>query len=93
MNPTKTKIVLCKSQLKVNPVFTYGEQVINNDYDFNYLGILFDYKGQFYKARTKLIEQARKAMFAVTKKSCKLGLPVDIQFKLFDVSSYFALWV
>ena len=86
VNPTKTKIVVfSKSKLKVNPVFTYGEQVLNIEYDFNYLGILFDYKGQFYKARTKLIEQARKAMFAVTKKSRKLGLPVDIQFKLFDV--------
>ena len=86
VNPTKTKnVVFSKSKLKVNPVFTYGEQVLNIEYDFNYLGILFDYRGQFYKARTKLIEQARKAMFAVTKKSRKLGLPVDIQFKLFDV--------
>ena len=34
-------------------------------------------------------------MFAVTKKSRKLGLPVDIQFKIFDVMvvSYFALWI
>ena len=51
MNPTKTKIVVfSKSKLKVNPVFTYGEQVLNIEYDFNYLGILFNYKGQFYKA-------------------------------------------
>lgn len=43
-------------------------KVLNIEYDFNILGILFDYKGQFYKARTKLMEQARKASFAVTKK-------------------------
>ena len=78
-------VVFSKLKLKVNPVFTYGEQVLNIEYHFNYLGILFYYKGQFYKARTKLIEQTRKAMFEVTKKSRKLGLPVDIKFKLFGV--------
>ena len=31
---------------------------------------------QILHIRTKLIEQAMKAMFAVTKKSRKLGLPV-----------------
>ena len=86
VNPTKTKLVVfSKSKLKVNPVFTYNNQVINVEKDFNYLGILFDYKGEFYKARTKLLEQARKALFSVRKKSRKLDLPVDIQFKLFDV--------
>ena len=47
--------------------------------------IIFYYKWQFYKARTNFLEQARKALFSVRKNSRKLDLPVDIQFKLFDV--------
>ena len=66
-----------KSKSEVKAVSTYGEQVITVDYDFNYLGTPFDYKGQFYKTRKKLMEQQiRPLVCTVTKKSRNLGLPV-----------------
>ena len=71
VDPTKTKSAVCNSKVNAIPDFTYGKQVINNEYDFNYLEKRFDYEGQFYKARIKCMVQARKALFAVIKKSCK----------------------
>ena len=48
------------------------------------IGMTFDQKGIFFKARSRLTEQARRASFAVIRKSKKLNLPVDLQLKLFD---------
>ncbi|MEW8548698.1 MAG: reverse transcriptase family protein, partial [Candidatus Thiodiazotropha sp.] len=85
VNPTKTKVVIfSKSKLKDTPIFTYYGQVLNVESDFCYLGIHFDQKGSFFKAKSHLIEQAKKASFSVLKKARKLGLPADIQLKLFD---------
>ena len=59
-------------------------KALDTDTDFRYLGMTFDQKGNFFKARSWLIEQARRASFAVMRKSRKLNLPVDLQLKLFD---------
>ena len=32
--------------------FTFGDQVLEVEDEFIYLGVSFDYKGQFFKART-----------------------------------------
>ena len=65
-------------------MFTYGGKHLEVDDEFVYLGINFDYKGQFFKARNRLLEQAKKASFSVIRKIRKLGLPIDVQLKLFD---------
>ena len=62
----------------------YHGKALDVDTDFSYLGMTFDQKGKFFKARSRLIEQARRASFAVIRKSRKLNLPVDLQLKLFD---------
>ena len=65
-------------------MFRYDGKALDVETDFSYLGLTFDQKGKFFKARAKLIEQAKRAPFAVIRKSRKLNLPVDIQLKLFD---------
>ena len=62
----------------------YHGKALDVDTDFSYLGTTFDQKGKFFKARSRLIEQARRASFVVIRKSRKLNLPVDLQLKLFD---------
>ena len=52
--------------------------------DFSYLGILFNLNGSFCKAKSRLVEQARRAMFSVIQKSRKLNLPISLQLHLFD---------
>ena len=49
----------------------YNGKALDVETDFTYLGMTFDFKGKFFKARSKLIEQARRASFTVIKKSRK----------------------
>lgn len=52
--------------------------------DFDYLGVRYNFNGKFAKNKKRLIDQARKAMFFLMKKSRKLSLPIDIQLHLFE---------
>lgn len=44
--------------------------------EFSYLGVVFNYNGKFTKAKSRLVEQARKGMFAV--------INISLQLHLFD---------
>ncbi len=48
------------------------------------MGLIFNYNGNFYKARKKLVDQAQKAMYALYKKIQNIPIPIDLQLKLFD---------
>ncbi len=76
VNASKTKVV----------VFSKGKvrQIIATQYDYTYLGTTFNYNGNFHKAITKQISQAKRALFSLIGKSRQLQLPVDIQSHLFD---------
>ena len=63
--------------------FTYNNERLKIVDDFQYLGIIFSTKGTFYKNITKLVQQARKAMFYVLRKARKLCLPIDVLLQLF----------
>ena len=52
--------------------------------EYKYLGITFCSNGSFYKARTKLVEQGNRAMFALLNKCRSLHLPLDMQIDLLD---------
>ena len=88
VNASKTKIVIfrkrsCKDI--VNPVFTFNSEVINIEDDFTYLiGIVFMSNGSFCKNKSKLVNQGRKALYSILKKSRKLNLPIDLQIYLVD---------
>jgi hypothetical protein len=85
VNPAKTKVVIfSKTKVKDPPSFVYDGNKLDVDDDFLYLGVTFNHKGTFSKTRAKLVQQARRAMFSLLKKARKLGLPADLQLKLFD---------
>jgi hypothetical protein len=65
-------------------VFILNNEILNVVDDFTYLGIIFMHNGSFSKNRIKLLDQGRKAMYSMLKKCRSLGLPIDLQLKMFD---------
>jgi len=85
VNAGKTKVLIfSKGKIRNIPTFTYGENNVEVVFEYNYLGIIFNYNGSFVKARKKLADQATKAMFAIITNARKQNLPIDIQLQLFD---------
>ena len=86
MSSKKKNAIFRKRRCKdiVNPVFAFNGEVINNEDDFTYLGIVFMSNGSFCKNKSKLVHQGRKALYSILKKSRKLNLPIDLQIDLFD---------
>jgi hypothetical protein len=60
------------------------DKIIDIQDSYSYLGIVFNYNGNFCTARKKLLEQAHKSMYALYKKIKNISIPVDLQLKLFD---------
>ncbi|XP_053395338.1 uncharacterized protein LOC128555792 isoform X1 [Mercenaria mercenaria] len=65
-------------------IFFYNDKRLEIVEDFSYLGILFNYNGIISKAKAKLVEQARRAMFSIIQKSRKLNLTISMQLHLSD---------
>jgi hypothetical protein len=51
--------------MKNPPVFTLSNEVIEIVDSYLYLVLIMNYNGSFVKARSKLIDQARRALFVV----------------------------
>ena len=85
VNEDKTKVIVFSKRkvLNSNPYF-YNDKQLEIVNEYPYLGILFNYNGNFSKSKSKLVEQARKAMFSVIQKSRKVGLSISTQIHLFD---------
>ena len=64
-------------------MFTYNGQALEIEEYFVFWGTLFSYNGRFLKNNQRMVEQARKAMFSVLRKSRKLQLAIDLQLQLF----------
>ena len=77
-------MIFSRGKVRKYPVFKYGNGIINVVHDFVYLGVKFNYNGNFKKAISKQVIQARKASFAMTLKVQRLRLSLDIQCELFD---------
>jgi len=85
VNANKTKIVIfARGKVRKYPIFLFGDDVIEVNDTYPYLGILFNYNGRFQKGEKKLYEQAQRAMFNVLSKCRKMFLPIDICVELFD---------
>jgi len=87
VNTTKTKIVVfwkSKRGLRGIPTFTFENRELELVDHFSYLGVKFSFNGRFNMTKKHLIDQARKAMFSVIRKSRKLCLPIDMQLSLFN---------
>ena len=85
VNTSKTKVVIFSKRKCRNAqnFRLYGANIEVVD-SYSYLGIIFNYNGSFKTARTKLVDQARKAMYALYRKISYINLPIDLQLKLFD---------
>ena len=73
-----------RGKIRKIPNFYYGEEQVEVVDDYVYLGVKFNYNGNFTKAIEKQIDQARKAMFSMITKARRLQLPVDTQIEIFD---------
>ena len=85
VNTSKTKIVIfSRGKVRNKPNFYFGNDIIDICDDYTYLGVTFNYNGNFKKAINKQVCQARQAMFALLAKAKKLHLPIDVICDLFD---------
>jgi hypothetical protein len=85
VNTSKTKIVIfSRGWIKRLPSFTFGEDSIEVQHDYNYLGATFNYNGSFQKHVSKQASLAKRALFSLLSKIRKLCLPIDIARHLFD---------
>ena len=51
---------------------------------YTYLGILFNYNGNFCQGRKKMVDQVQNAMYVLYTKKYNFAIPVDLQLKLVD---------
>ena len=71
VNTEKTKVmVISKRKTKVNTltVFRYNNQVIEKVDQFQYLGVIFNSRDNFFQAKKHLHAQASKAMHSLLQK-------------------------
>ena len=73
-----------KKKNKTNVVFKIYGQAIDLQDSYSYLGVIFNYNGNFCAARKKLLDQANKTLYALYRKIRNLAIPIDLQLKLFD---------
>jgi hypothetical protein len=53
-------------------------------YSYSYLGVTFNYNGNFNTARKKVLDQAQKSLYGLFRKIQNICIPIDLQLKLFD---------
>ena len=86
VNVKKTKIVVfSKRKAKVDREFKIFDTVLDIEDSYSYLGLVFNYDGNFSQTKKKLVEQAHKALHGLYRKIRNVSIPVDLQVKLFDV--------
>ena len=84
-NTSKTKIIIfSRGKVKRYPDFAFSTEKLDVVDEYVYLGVKFNYNGNYNKMIAKQITQARKALYCMLTKVRKLQLPIDIQCQLFD---------
>lgn len=84
LNIQKTKVLVFSKQAQDNLSFKFNNNSLEIVKQYNYLGITFDYSGNFTNCIKRIEEQASKSMFAVLKQSRSIGLTMDIQKDIFN---------
>jgi hypothetical protein len=56
--------------------------------NYIYLEVLLNYNGKLLKYKTVLVHHAKRAMFSVILKSCKLYLHISLQLHLFNLKHF-----
>ena len=66
INVSKTKVlVFSRGYVRKNPEFTFGNVKLEIVRDYQYLGLIFNYNGNFNKAKQKLYEKGSRAMLSL----------------------------
>lgn len=52
--------------------------------NFRYLGVIFNFNGNFHKCKRDRLELATRAMYVLISKCKVINLPIDMQLELFD---------
>lgn len=85
VNTSKTKVVVfSKRRFRSNFIFKIYGQPIEVQDSYSYLGVTFNYNGNFNTARKKLLDQAQKSLYGLFRKIQNISIPIDLQLKLFD---------
>lgn len=85
VNAQKSKVLIfSKGKVRTVPQFFLGHEELERVDDYCYLGVIFNYNGNFNKCQKKLSDQANKAIYSLLNKCVKMHIPFDMQFELFD---------
>ena len=85
VNTRKTKVlVFSKGKIRNLPNFKFNNSDLEIVFDYNYLGVTFNYNGRFRVAQKNLYDKASRAMFGLIAKCRRLFLPIDLRLQLFD---------
>ena len=85
INVTKTKIMIfSRGKIRNLPDLMFGNTKIEVVFEYNYLGIILNYNGNFTKAIKSLYDKGSKAIFSLLRKARSLQLPINLQLHLFD---------
>ena len=83
-NTQKTIFFICsKRKYKAQRSFKLCDENINIVDSYTYLGVVFNYNGNYCTAKKRLIDQVNKALYALYYKLRNLAIPIDLQLKLF----------
>ena len=70
INVSKTKIVVFSKRNHNKKKMLLNNEIVEVMDSYTYLGVLFNYNGNFCQSRKQLVDQVRKAMYALyTKKT------------------------
>ena len=85
VNVDKTKVVVfSRGKIWKMPTIKYKGRSLEVVFEFQCLGVCFNYNNKCNIAQKSLYDKASRAMFGLLKKCRKLMLPLDIQTELFD---------
>ena len=85
VNLSKTQIVIfSKGRITTHPEFMYDGKVVDVVDDYTYLGVVFNYNGNFKKAILNQRTVATRALKSLLRKAKILDLDVDTQMELFQ---------
>ena len=69
VNLQKTKVIIfCKRKSKNLPIFKLCGENLQIEVSYSYPGVMLNYNDSFVKARAKLMDQARKALYCLYRK-------------------------
>ena len=83
VNVNKTKIIIFCSRKHLDKVYFYNKKQIEIVDYFKYLGVPFTPNCKFTECRNYVVNQARKAIYFILKKTRIQKLPIDVQLDLF----------